>query len=84
MASPTGPVTLSVQQLEELTKKLATLRHDVNNHLSLVVAAAELIKFNPDSAARMCTTLGEQPPKISDIISKFSGDLERMLGITRQ
>jgi hypothetical protein len=83
MALPNGPVTLSVQQLEELNKRLSTLRHDINNHLSLVVAAAELIKFNPDSAVRMCTTLAEQPSKISDIITKFSTELEKMLGITR-
>ena len=83
MGMPNGPVTLSVQQLEELNKKLSTLRHDVNNHLSLIVAAAELIKFNPEMAARMSATLSEQPPKISEEISRFSIDLEKALGITR-
>ena len=83
MASPTGPVTLTVQQIEELQKKLSALRHDVNNYLSLIVAAAELIKFNPDSATRMCATLGDQPPKISEEISKFSAEFEKALGITR-
>jgi hypothetical protein len=83
MGLPDGPVTLSVEQLDELSKRLSSLRHDVNNHLSLVVAAAELIKFNPDSATRMCATLAEQPPKISEIINKFSVDFEKTLGITR-
>ena len=83
MGLPEGPVTLSLEQLEELNKRLSSLRHDVNNHLSLVVAAAELIKFNPDSATRMCATLAEQPPKISEIINKFSVDFEKTLGITR-
>jgi hypothetical protein len=83
MPMPTSPVTLTVEQLEDLSKKLATLRHDVNNHLSLVVAAAELIKFNPDSAGRMCATLAEQPPKISDVLNKFSVELEKMLTISR-
>ena len=83
MASPTGPVTLTVQQIEELQKKLSALRHDVNNYLSLIVAAAELIKFNPNSATRMCATLGDQPPKISEEISKFSAEFEKALGITR-
>jgi len=83
MGLPDTPVTLSVQQLDELNKKLAALRHDVNNHLSLVVAAAELIKFNPDSAARMCTTLAEQPAKISDVINKFALEFEKTVGITR-
>jgi len=83
MASPTGPVTLTVQQIEELQKKLSSLRHDVNNHLSLIVAAAELIKFNPSSADRMCATLGDQPPKISEEITRFSAEFEKALGITR-
>lgn len=83
MALPDGPVTISVQQLEELSKKLSTLRHDVNNHLSLVVAAAELIKFNPDMATRMSATLSEQPPKISDELNKFALEFERVMGITR-
>ena len=56
MSFPDGPVTLTVQQLEELHKKLSALRHDVNNHLSLIVAAAELIKLNPEMAARMKTS----------------------------
>lgn len=83
MALPDGPVTLSVQQVEELSRKLATLRHDVNNHLSLVVAAAELIKFNPDVATRMSATLAEQPPKISEELNRFAQEFERVLGVTR-
>lgn len=83
MALPTAPITLTVQQVEELNKRLSSLRHDVNNHLSLIVAAAELIRINPDMVARMSTTLSEQPPKISEELSKFSAEFERVLGITR-
>ena len=83
MALPTAPITLTVQQVEELNKRLSSLRHDVNNHLSLIVAAAELIRLNPEMVARMSTTLSEQPAKISEEISKFSAEFERVLGITR-
>jgi hypothetical protein len=83
MGLPTESVTLTSQQLEELTKKLSTMRHDVNNHLSLIVAAAELIKFNPEMAGRMSATLSEQPPKISEEITKFSAEFEKVCGITR-
>lgn len=83
MSLPNEPVTLSPEQVEELRKKLSTLRHDVNNHLSLVVAAAELIKLNPDAIARMAATLTEQPPKISEEINRFSMELEKALGIQR-
>ena len=80
MGLSNGPVTVTAQQFEELKKKLATMRHDVNNHLSLIVAAAELIKFNPESATRMCATLSEQPSKIADLINKFSAEFEKTLG----
>lgn len=82
MALPNGPVILSVDQVKELHDKLSTLRHDVNNYLSLIVAAAELIKFNQGMAARMSPTLAEQPAKISEEIRKFSAELEKALGIS--
>jgi len=83
MALPEGSVTLSVQQLDELHRKLANLRHDINNHLALIVAAAELIKFNTDLAQRMSATLLEQPPKISEEMNKFAQEFEAAFGITR-
>ncbi len=83
MGLPTGPVTLTAAQIEDLNRKLATFRHDVNNHLSLIVAAVELIKINPESVARMIGTLGEQPSKISEEMAKFSAEFDKALGITR-
>jgi len=83
MALPTNPVTLSVEQLEELNRKLSTLRHDINGDLALVVAAAELIKLNPDVIQRMLSTLLEQPPKIRDRVDRFSAEFEKALGISR-
>jgi hypothetical protein len=82
MALPSQPVTLSVQQIEELNKSLATLRHDVNGDLALVVASAELIKLNPALIPRMLTTLMEQAPKIREKMDKFSAQFEKALGIT--
>lgn len=83
MGLPTAPVTLSVEQIDDLQKRLSNLRHDVNNHLSLIVAAAELIKLNPDLIKRMCATLAEQPPKISEEMNQFSAAFEGILGITK-
>ncbi len=83
MSLPNEPVALSAQQVEELRKKLSVMRHDVNNHLSLIVAAAELMRLNPDAVARMTVTLVEQPPKISEEIGRFSAELEKALGIHR-
>ena len=83
MGLPAKPVILTVEQVEELNRKLSTLRHDVNGDLALIVAAAELIKLNPDLKEKMLTTLLEQPPKIRERADKFSVEFERLLGITR-
>lgn len=83
MGLPNQPVTLTVAQMDELNRKLATMRHDINNNLSLVVAALELIRHKPQMAERMMATLGEQPAKIGEAVNKFSAEFERTLGITR-
>ena len=63
MPLPNQPVTLNVEQIGELNKKLATLRHDVNNNLALVVAAAEIIRRKPESAERMWNRPGGKTAK---------------------
>ena len=83
MELPSEPVTLSVEQLEQLNRDLANLRHDVNNTLSLIMAAVELIRYKPHMTERMMTTLVEQPPKIINSIGKFSAEFERTFGISR-
>jgi hypothetical protein len=83
MGLPTEPVTLSVAQIEELHKKLSTMRHDINGHLALIVAAAELIRHKPQLSERMLASIGEQPAKITEAMKSFSVEYERVLGITR-
>lgn len=83
MVAPNNPVTVTVEQIEELNRQLSKMRHDVNNHLSLVVAALELIRHKPEVRDRMLATLVEQPPKIIAEVNKFSADFERVFGIAR-
>jgi aspartokinase len=83
MRIPSEPVNFDPKQIEELNKKLSTLRHDVNNHLSLIMAAVELIRHKPQMSERMLATLAEQPPKITAIVTKFTADFEQAFGITR-
>ena len=83
MGLPTGPVTLTVEQIEDLNKKLSMMRHDVNGHLALIVAAAELIRHKPQLSEKMLTSIGEQPAKIAEAMKSFSIECERVLGITR-
>ena len=84
MPLPSQPVTLTVEQLADLNSKLSVMRHDINNQLSLIIAAVELIRHKPQTAERMLATLVEQPPKIADALARFSAEFERSLGITRR
>jgi hypothetical protein len=83
MPLPNEPVTLSAEQIEDLSKKLVNLRHDVNNSLALVSAAVEIIRRKPESAERMLSGLAEKPQKIAGFVAQFSRELETALGITR-
>ncbi len=83
MPLPTEPVTLSVEQIAEFNKKLSDMRHDVNNNLSLMMAAAELVRRRPESAERMWKTLYDQPHKVAECVTQFSKEIEAILKITR-
>ena len=83
MGLPRQTVPLSPEEVADLSRKLADLRHNVNNHLALMVAALELIRRKPEMVERMVNNLTEQPQKILDEIKKFSEELERALQITR-
>jgi hypothetical protein len=83
MGLPSQPVTLSAAQIEELNRKLSTMRHDINNNLSLIIAAAEMVRFKPDLLTRMMDTLNQQPGRISASMSGFTDEFEKTMGITR-
>ncbi len=83
MGLPTQPVTLSVEQIADLNQKLSLARHDIGNHLSLILAATELMQRRPQTVERMIGAIGEQPPKITEAVSKFSREFEAAFGITR-
>ena len=78
-----SPVTLSPDEVEALNKKLSAARHNINNYLSLVVAAVELMKIKPAMAERMLDTLGKQPDRIVEEMRGFSGEFEKALQINR-
>ena len=83
MRTPSQPVSFTVEQVNDLNQRLSNLRHDINNHLSLIMAATELIKHKPQMAERMMATLTEQPPKITEALTTFSTEFENAFGITR-
>jgi hypothetical protein len=83
MGLPSQPVTLNPQEVDALNTKLSTMRHDINNYLSLIVAASELMRYKPQSAEKMMGMLADQPKKITTAISKFTAEFEHTFGITR-
>ena len=84
MSLPAESVTLTAAQVMTLNQKLSELRHDINNQLSLVVGAAELIRCKPETTPRMLTTLGAAPQKIAEQIRQFSDEFEKTFGITKE
>lgn len=84
MELPETPVMLTPAEIEELNRKLSTMRHNINNCLSLVVAATELIRYKPEMLEKMTVTLGDQPNRIIEEVRRFSKEFETTLGITRE
>ena len=81
MGMPDRPVTLSVEQVSDLNSKLASMRHDINNYMTVVTSAAELTRGKPDVAARLMPAVLEQVPRVIEAVRAFSGEFERTLGI---
>ncbi len=81
MSNSHDPIVLTPSQVETLNQQLSMMRHSVNNHLSLVMAAVELVRRKPEAVERMSGTLTEQPDKIAEAMKKFSAEFELALGI---
>jgi len=78
-----GPVSLTEDQVLALHEKLRVMRHDVNGRLANIVAAAELMRMRPESAAERLKLLLEQPHKAAESISEFSREFEKLFGLKR-
>ena len=83
MAVPEQPITVTPQEIEALNEKLAMVRHNVNNNLSLIVAALELLRRKPDMAERLIENMSNQPEKIIQELRGFSEAFEKTLQISR-
>jgi hypothetical protein len=80
---PKGPVTLTEEQIVVLHGELRKMRHDVNGRLANIVAAAELIRLRPDTAAERLKLLLDQPMKASESLAEFSHLFETQLGLLK-
>jgi hypothetical protein len=81
---PTGPVTLTEEQILALHRRLRDMRHDVNGRLANIVAAAELMRLRPETTAERLRVLLDQPHQAAEVIGHFSRDFEAAFGLTRE
>jgi len=84
MELPSQPVTLTVAQITELNEKLAMMRHDIYNKLSLILAAVDVTQYKPNMTERMMATVAEQPQKVIEAVAHFSTEFEKTFGIKRE
>jgi uncharacterized membrane protein len=75
---------LTEEQVLALHEKLRTMRHDVNGRLANIVAAAELMRLRPETAAARLPLLLDQPHKAAESIAEFSREFEQLLGLRRE
>ena len=78
---PSGPVTLTEDQILALHRRLRDMRHDVNGRLANIAAAAELMRMRPETAAERLKVLLEQPHQAAESIAHFSRDFETAFGL---
>jgi hypothetical protein len=83
MKLPSEPVTITPQQIATLNQTLSDVRHNINNYLSLITAAAEIVSRKPEMAPRMLANLVTQPQKVTDEMRRFSIEFEKLLQIER-
>jgi len=79
-----GPVSLTEEQVLALHEKLRVMRHDVNGRLANIVAAAELMRMRPESAAERLKMLLDQPHKAAESIAEFSREFEQLFRLKRE
>lgn len=83
MPVPDKPIALSPEQIAELNQKLSTMRHNVNNHLALILAGSELIRRKPELAAKFIESISQQPDRILAEVRSFSEEFEVMFEIRK-
>ncbi|MDW7979871.1 MAG: hypothetical protein RMH97_04820 [Verrucomicrobiales bacterium] len=83
LAAPAEPVTLTPKQIEQLNSKLSAMRHDIANHLTVIVTAAEMAANTSEKARHHLSLLFQQVPRIKDAVNAFTTEFETVFGIRR-
>lgn len=83
MSLPVQSVTLGVAQIEELSQHFSFFRHDINNSVGMIGAAAELVRYSPQAAQRWSATVIEQPARIAGKTREFVAEVRRFVGLRK-
>lgn len=83
MVLPDKPITLTAEQIAALNADLSQMRHDIRGHLSVILAAVELVRLQPAQAQSRVAMLAEQNRKIIECMERLSVQFERALHVTR-
>lgn len=78
---PNGPVSLNEEQILALHERLREMRHEVNNKLNNIGAAAELMQMKPETAMERLPFLHDQVKIAATSIAEFSRTFESVMGL---
>jgi hypothetical protein len=84
MGLPSETVSFLPDEVVELERSLSDARHGINNHLTLISTAIELIRRDPSAAERLAHTMADRPQLIREELMRFSRAFDAAFGITRQ
>ncbi len=68
-----------MEQVESLQKEFRKMRHDINNHLAVIIGSAELIRTRPEMTPTMLSNLAQKPADITAAMRAFSDVLNAHL-----
>jgi hypothetical protein len=72
---------LTPAEIAEIHQRLSSFCHNVNNHLSLIMAATDLMRRKPEATERALEAMRVPPEEIARELRCFRSDLEKILGL---
>jgi len=81
--APSGPVTLSPNQIALFHRRLTNLERDMADHLKPLLELSHLARTNPKAVQTRAPEFAQQPPKISAEVSNFATEFDDTFGIVR-
>jgi hypothetical protein len=81
--SPSGPVTLSDDQVSSFQGRLMAMQRDVHDHLDPLLELSRVARSHPEQLQSRAGEFSQQPPRISALMTEFANDFDQTFGIVR-